>query len=345
MNTLGTTYLNQMEDYPSAINAFEELRRRFPDAPGMDEVLFHLAYAYSKTGNTTAASQAKKLLSTGYPSSRYTTIATTGQDPQSTAKTEAKATRDYENVYNLFIEGSFAEAENAKRIADSTYKTNFWQPQLLYIESVYYIRQRQDSVAKSVLQTIIRQNTNPVLTEKAKTMIDVLSRRQQIEDELTKLQITRPVEDTAAAQPVAYQKPAVTKDTVAQKQVAPVPKDTVAVVKKPEVKPAVDTLALAKAAEKRMRDSIALAKAEEKRLRDSLEIVKRDSIALAKKEAARVAAEAAAAKALATQLRRDSIAKAKAVQEQARKDSIALAKALRDQARDSLALQKYLEKR
>jgi hypothetical protein len=144
---------------------------------------------------------------------------------------------------------------------------------------------------------------------------------------------------------VAYQKPVEKKDTVAQKPVV-TPKDTTAVVvKQPETKPVVDSAALAREAEKRLRDSLALVKATEKRLRDSLEVVKRDSIALAKKEAAKAAADSIAAKRLADQQRRDSIAQARTAREQARKDSLALVKAIQDQARDSMALSRYLEKR
>lgn len=315
---LGLAYLNAIEDYPSAISTFEELRRRFPETDKMDEVLFNLHYAYSKTGNAPAAAQAKKLLSDKYPASRFTAIASTGKDPLVTAKVSPEATRDYENVYNLFIEGRFSEAVEAKRIADSTYKTNFWQPQLLYIESVYYIKQREDSVAKNVLQTIIRQNNNKALTAKAQNLINVLARRQQIEDELNRLQITRPSDDdSSGSQPIVTVEP------------PPVKKDTV-VVKKPVTDPAKDSAALAQIRKKQISDSIALSKVLAQRLRDSLATVKRDSLAQ---------------KALADKQRRDSIASAKIAREQARKDSIALSLAMRKMANDSAALSKYLAKR
>ena len=330
---LGVAYLQDVEDYPMAISTFEELRRRFPEGGRMAETLFHLYYAYSKSGNATAAAQMKKLLSERYPTSRFTGIVLNGKDPMATVDKSAEATRAYEDVYNLFIEGKFEEAESKKRIADSTYKTTFWQPQLLYIEAVYNIRQRQDSVAMNVLQTIVRQNTNKALTTKAQNLMSVLSRRRQIEDELTRLQITRPSEDedTVVSQPVVLQKPVEKKDT--------------AVVSQPAPKPAVDSAALAKARQKEISDSIALSQLTAKRLKDSLDKVRRDSLALAKQQAAQALRDSLERKALVAQQRKDSIAAAKAAREQAIKDSLALAKAMRDQARDSMALSRYLEKR
>ena len=166
----------------------------------MDEVLFNLYYAYTKSGNATQAAQIKKLLGDKYASSKFTTIATTGKDPSSVTQ-NSPATKDYESIYDLFIEGKFDEAEAAKKKADSIYQTNYWQPQLLYIEAVYNIRQKNDSLAKDGLQTLIRQNPNTALAKKAQNLIDVLARRSQIEDELTKLQIERPKEDTVATEP------------------------------------------------------------------------------------------------------------------------------------------------
>lgn len=233
---LGTAYLNEIEDYPSAIETFEELRRRFPSADRMDEVLFNLYYAYTKAGNNAQATQMKKLLQDKHPSSRFAAIATTGKDPQAKSSNSPEATKAYENVYNLFIEGRFDEAVAAKKLADSTYQTTFWQPQLLYIEAVYHIRQRDDSIAKKSLQQIVSQNTNPALTDKAQTLLNVLSRRQEIEAELTAYQMqNQPAEDTTQVNDVPAARPIVTAQQTTQK------KDTTTV--KPTVqKPKADTL-------------------------------------------------------------------------------------------------------
>lgn len=247
---LGVAYLNDLEDYPSAIATFEELRRRFPDADRGDETLFNLYYAYTKTGNSAAAAQVKKLLQDKYPSSRFSFIATTGKDPQAkpTSTNSPEATKAYENVYNMFIEGRFEEADAAKRIADSTYKTTFWQPQLLYIEAVYHIRQRQDSVAKAGLQTLIAQNASAPLTDKAQTLLNVLNRRQQIEDELNKYQMqnqpemdSASVTDTITKRPVVGVQPTPVKkmDSIKTGPIAIKARDTIA--KQPVINKPIDT--------------------------------------------------------------------------------------------------------
>jgi outer membrane protein assembly factor BamD (BamD/ComL family) len=242
MFALGNIYINDLEDYEAAINIYEQLLQRFPYFTDSDKALFDLYYAYNKIGNKQKAEQAKALLNQKQPNGRYATIIATGNDPQS-KRPNTEVTKVYEGIYDLFLEGKFEEAEAAKRQADSTYKTNYWSAQLLYIEAVYYAKQREDSLAKDALNKLINQSSNSNLSAKATTLLDVLNRRRQIEDELTALQIQRPAEDSIAivTPPSAVNKPMV-RDTVVKNNVVtnpvikqPAVKDTVAA--KPTIKP------------------------------------------------------------------------------------------------------------
>lgn len=247
MYGLGSIYVNELEDYPAAINIYEQLRSRFPNFDSTERVLFDLYFSYTKVGNQQKAVEIKNLLNQKYASGRFNTIITTGKDPMSTRPT-TEVTKVYEGIYNLFIEGKFDEAKTAKRQADSIYHTNYWSPQLLYIEAVYYTKQRQDSLAKNALNTLIRQSSNSNLSAKATTLLNVLSRRKQIEDELTALQIERPKDDTTKiaiiTPPPAVNRP-VAIDTSIKKtttvttppvQKLPVIRDTL--INKPLAKPA-----------------------------------------------------------------------------------------------------------
>ena len=109
---------------------------------------------------------------------------------------------------------------------------------MLYIEAVYYIKQREDSTAKVVLNNIITQFAGKPLAERATTLLDVLNRRKQIEEELRNLVIERPVEDTStryresvAVKPPVAQPSQPRKDTVTTK--LPVVQPTVVDLPKP----------------------------------------------------------------------------------------------------------------
>lgn len=230
---LGKTFANDLEDCSASIKAFEELINRFPDYAKMDEVLFTLFYCYKKTGQEGRSEQIKKQLEQKFPGNRLTVIASTGKDPGSTDNPQA--TQAYEQIYDLFIEGDFEKAVADKAVADSLYGTNYWTPQLMYIESVYYIKQKEDDKAVTVLNNIIAKMPGSPMAEKAKTMIDVLSRRQKIEEELAKLDVQRMEEprrvttdtvvrrtDTTAYRPI-IQQPAQKQEVVKPANTNPAP--------------------------------------------------------------------------------------------------------------------------
>ena len=144
-------------------------------------------------------------------------------------KTKMKndATREYEKIYTLFIEGNFTEAVKQRAIADSTYGNIYWTQQLLYIEAIYHIKQKEDSLATLTLQNLIRINTESGMAKKAENIIDVLKRRNEIEKYLTDLKVDRAPEDSAVEIPEIKKKGE-------QQQVASNEKPKVVEIKSPE---------------------------------------------------------------------------------------------------------------
>ncbi len=190
---LGKSLAEEVEDCPSSVLTLESLRKRFPQYEKMAEVLFTLFYCYNKNGEKEKAAAIKKLMEEKFAGNPLTTIVSTGKNPADIVN-NPEATKTYENIYNLFIEGSFAEAIAEKTKADVQYGSHYWTPQLLYIESVYYIKQKQDDKATESLGKIVQTFPGTPMAEKATRLIDVLSRRKEIEDELTNLNVVRPVE-------------------------------------------------------------------------------------------------------------------------------------------------------
>lgn len=251
---MGKALQDNMEEYAGAIEVYEKLRSQFPDSPVEEQTLFNLYYCYTKTGRAAQAAEIKRLMESKFANSKLNNILKNPVPADSGRKQEGS--RAYEEVYNLFIEGKFDEALSKKKDADSLYGKHYWSPQLLYIEAVYHIHQRDDSTAKLVLNNINTLYPGTPMAAKAKNMMEVLGRRAQIEDYLTKLQIERPKEDSTA-DPIITSTPP-TRNTapvgtpLVQGQVVNKPTtDSTVTVKKPAdnnkpVKPAVDTVSTIK---------------------------------------------------------------------------------------------------
>ena len=195
---LGKAYMDGLEDYGSTIVVMTDFVDRFKYSNNRPEALQILHYCYTKTGNLDKAREIAAELKERYAGTNAEKLV--NNPTAGTLPTNAKneMTISYEKIYNLFIEGKFEEAMAAKRIADSVYSSNYWTPQLLYIQTIYFIRQNQDDSAKKVLQNIINLYPSSNIHPKAQTMLDVLNRRKEIEKYLTNLKIERPGEDSLA---------------------------------------------------------------------------------------------------------------------------------------------------
>jgi tetratricopeptide (TPR) repeat protein len=220
MIILAQAYQNDLEEYSLAADTYEDYLKRFPTRLLDGDVYLNLYFCYTKLGLKDKAAYYKDLLNGNFAN---TVAGKKLNNPSAlNPKTQnPEATKLYEDIYNLFIEGDFEKAMAEKKKADSLYGVNYWTPQLLYIEALHHVKNRDDSAAIKGLQLIISNNPTSPLKEKAETMIDVLRRRAEIEKYLTSLEVTRAEENQLKApetpkpvnKPVA---PVVVKDTVAK---------------------------------------------------------------------------------------------------------------------------------
>ncbi len=188
-------FQNELEDYNAAIADYDTLIKRYPANTHFEASLAGLYYCYTKLGKKASADSALTIINTKFKNGTYAKLLNNIPSNNAKNKSEDSATTAYENIYDLFIEGNFEQAKADKAKADSVYGNSHWTPQLLYIESIYYVSKREDSIAINKLTALNTQFGNSGLSKKAQTMIDVLKRRKQIETYLTNLKVTRLPDD------------------------------------------------------------------------------------------------------------------------------------------------------
>ena len=216
--TLAAIFQNELQDYEQAIYTYEIYLQRFPEKLEDGEVYLGLYYCYNRIGNSEKAAYYKNLLDTKFAESRSAKML---NDPMSLQpdKNNPIVSKMYQNIYDLFIQGGFDSAIVMKKTADSIHGNNYWTPQLTYIEAIYYVQCEQDTDAIVKLDTLIKLFPTSPLSQKAKTLIDVLKRRKEIEAYLSSLEITRAPEDDRIL--IADNKTIETKKAVAVTPSAP----------------------------------------------------------------------------------------------------------------------------
>jgi hypothetical protein len=187
--TQGQIYKNQLEDYEKAAAVYEEIWKRFSNYDQEEETLFELYYCFKKAGKEERATYFLSQLKEKFPNGSFNNTITNAAQPKPEIKNPQ--TIAYEKIYGLFIEGNFEEALRQKQVADSVHGTSYWTPQLLYIESLYYVKQRNDSTAIETLTQLETSFPGTPMADKAAVLRDVLQRRSEIENYLTNANIVR----------------------------------------------------------------------------------------------------------------------------------------------------------
>ena len=183
---------NTMENFEGAIYLYDSLMRRFPSWDSTDAVLFNKFISLTLLGKKDLAGKVRARLMAAYPSSKWVAIINKQNSTQndiSETSLRNKATYAYNQVYQLFIAGDFKKADSLKQIADEQYGRFYWTPQLLYIESIYYIDGHQDSLAESKLNYLIKNFNNSPIKPQAQHLLSILKRRYEIEAYLKQLHI------------------------------------------------------------------------------------------------------------------------------------------------------------
>jgi outer membrane protein assembly factor BamD (BamD/ComL family) len=179
----GKILIQEIEDCQAGTPLLERLTNQYPQFDKLQEALFNLYLCYQKNGPAQKAAAIKSQLTAAYPNDPFTKIIVGTQESEQGPSTK-KADSLYTSIYNHYLKGDFAAALAGKKIADSLFANSAWSSQLLYIEAVYYIKERRDSTAIRLLREIGTRNPSSPLAERANKLIEELKNRELLENEL-----------------------------------------------------------------------------------------------------------------------------------------------------------------
>ncbi|ANI88797.1 hypothetical protein A9P82_05545 [Arachidicoccus ginsenosidimutans] len=188
----GKILQNSLENFRGAIFVYDSLLQTFPKSRQVPEALYNIFVCYTLLGDSANALQVKNNLLNNYPSDSWSKKLFAKQNRFAVSATSLadSATKTYNDIYNLFLSGKFEEAVQQKNIADKKYGSFYWTPQLLYIEAIYHVSKNEDSTAIGKLNYLIKTFASSPMLPQAKTMIDVLKHRKEIEAYLRSLHIS-----------------------------------------------------------------------------------------------------------------------------------------------------------
>jgi outer membrane protein assembly factor BamD (BamD/ComL family) len=170
----GTIFQNNLREFVAAIYSYEPFVKRYPEHNKVEQATYNLIFCYEQLGLEYQADSIGNYLKNNFPDGTFTADLL-NEHRKDVVVDDTTAT--YQKIYYQFVDEKYDEAKLAKAAADKKYGTSHWTPQLLLIESVYYIKQEDDFKAINKLELAKAKVPNTPLAEKAQRMIDFLRLR------------------------------------------------------------------------------------------------------------------------------------------------------------------------
>lgn len=200
---LAVAFREELDMCRESVTLLTGLLDRYPQTTLMDTVLFNLCTCLRQTGDMSRYEFYRRQLSDRFGRSPLLAILENPGGLRASQEAERKeADGQYDQVVTLMVQGRFEEAMERKRMADSGYGRKYWTSQLQYMEALYLIRERRDSLALQSLKGVQEREPGSPLALRAAELEKVLARRTEIEDYLTRLDIRRYPEDSLVLPPV-----------------------------------------------------------------------------------------------------------------------------------------------
>ena len=225
-------FLLELNDFERAYPLYTKVIANNIDTAITERAMLDLASHYLHENLNEKSDSIIKIVEDRFPKGFY---ATKKKESSLKQKKEADVLNDYKEAYFLSQIGNWESLAALSNQLNTDLRRTKWYTPFKFIQVKMYAQQRMDSVAIVLLDSIVLQNTNEKIRDRAKNILEELKNRKQTESYLTNLNLSKEILDTIAlVNTAAISKPnkkdnpikndnSNVKDTTTTKQIATIP--------------------------------------------------------------------------------------------------------------------------
>ncbi|MBS2210236.1 tetratricopeptide repeat protein [Carboxylicivirga mesophila] len=155
----GLVFMDRLENYPKAIDAFEELLNRYPQAESRDEALIALYNAYRLNGDQGGMAATQSRIEQEFPNHRFVAFLNDPDFLQKIQDKKAAESKAYAATYEAFLFGRFNDViTNSSRAIEDIEGEAVLTNKYLLLRGLSYGKQGAVEAFKTDLTTIINNN-------------------------------------------------------------------------------------------------------------------------------------------------------------------------------------------
>lgn len=133
---MGLVYDEKLQDYPRAIEAYEDFARRFPNDPRVADAYFYCYRMGGKMKDPTLEANYRDRVVAQFPDTKYAQILS---DPNYRIKLERMLVEQdslYQETYKAYLKGDYAEVGRSTAYMERTYPVSSLMPKFLLLRSL-----------------------------------------------------------------------------------------------------------------------------------------------------------------------------------------------------------------
>jgi tetratricopeptide (TPR) repeat protein len=178
-------YKDKLEDLPLAIEAFDELERRFPANEHSLESYYQIYLMALRTEDRALASQYKSKIMAEYPESDYA-IAIADPNYEYTIRTMDSAQDSiYQYTYAQYLNGDIQTVRSNYQLVNEKYPLGTLLPKFMFLDALTYVQEGDAEGFKEALKALVEKYPNADVTELAGEMLKgVLRGRQMVQGDI-----------------------------------------------------------------------------------------------------------------------------------------------------------------
>ena len=178
------TFLLQLNDFEKAISLYRKVIERDIDPISTERALLDLASQYIHDNQKEKSDAIIENVKKKFPNGIYVNKQKEANYKLSKSK---EVLNNYNNAYFLSKIGRWDSLANAHDLISQSIQKTKWNIPYQFIRVKMYAQQRKDSLAINLLDSIVLQNQNELIRERAKNIIAELKNRKKTETYLSQL--------------------------------------------------------------------------------------------------------------------------------------------------------------
>ena len=164
-------YKDKLEDLPLAIEAFEDLERRFPDNEHLLESYYQVYLLALRTKNPALASEYKTKLSDKFPDSDYTVAVADPDYEYNIRMMDAVQDSIYETTYDHYLAGDTSSVRRNYRQVTEKYPLATLLPKFMFLDALTYVQAGDAEGFKQALKALLEKYPQADVSELAGEML------------------------------------------------------------------------------------------------------------------------------------------------------------------------------